>query len=200
MIVQQINLYQDRFKPKKLILSAFQMAVITGLLSFALLTGSFWFEDQMDRTERQNQHLLAQKQQQTQTLDQLRKKLETLLADNRIDQQITDVSRNITVLKHMIDYVENNQFGSGKGFSENLQALSGFHIADVWLNEISLSENDMTLSGSALRAENVPEYFTQFRKRDLFAGRMFDVFELDRKKERDWKVDFIIASRAVVDE
>lgn len=200
MMVQQVNLYQDRFKPQKLILSALQMAVITGLVLLTLLSSSFWLEDKLDRVKRQNLDYLAQKQQQSDSLEQLRLKLETLLADTRIGRQITEVSLDITLRKRMIEFVANNQFGSGQGFSSNLQELSRFNIADVWLNEITLSENDLMLSGSALYPENVPEYFNRFRERDVFAGRVFDIFELDRKKERDWKVDFIIASRSVSDE
>ncbi len=200
MIVQQINLYQERFREKKIWLSAAQMTLLFMLLVVGFLFSSYWYYDQNARTETHNLQLLMEKEQALQRLEKLRKKLEALLADQQIDQQINRVSRDINVRNRMIAFVENNQFGSGKGFSQNLDTLSEFRVSDVWLSEISLTEDYVKISGSALQAENVPEYFDEFQKRQLFDGRMFDIFELERKKEQAWKVDFVIASRATLNE
>lgn len=200
MIVQEINLYQDRFKPRKLWFSALQSVILLGALMLLLMVSSYWYQHRYTQAEQQQSQLQQQKTAANQQLDEIRKRLERLLADNQIEQQIQKVSKDIAIRKHMIDFVANNQFGSGKGFSDNLRALSEFRVNGVWLNEISLSEGDMKLSGSSLRAENVPEYFNQFRRRDMFEGRLFDVFELARSEQRDWKVDFVIASKAGLNE
>lgn len=200
MIVQEINLYQERFKEKTLLLSAAHMVIISGIAVLLLVLSSYWYSSDFSQAETQHQNYLQQKQQSTQQLETLRKKLESLLADSRIDRQLTKISRDISVRKRMVDFVAKNQFGSGEGFSENLGVLSEFKIDDVWLNEISIADDYIKLSGSALHAEDVPEYFNQFQNRELFNGRVFDVFELDRAQDRDWKVDFIIASRALTDE
>lgn len=200
MIIQEINLYQDRFKPRKLLFSALHSSVLLVMLILLLIVSSIWYQSQYDQADQQNQQLQQQKTLATQQLNDIRKNLEILLADNKIEQQIQKVSQDIAIRKHMIDFVASNQFGSGEGFSDNLRALSEFRVDGVWLNEISLSERDMKLSGSSLLAENVPEYFNQFRRRDLFEGRLFDVFEVARSEEREWKVDFVIASKVAAHE
>jgi hypothetical protein len=194
MLNQKINLYQARFRKKRVVLSAVQMAV-TGLVLLAVLgTASFWYRDQLDLSKRQSLIAQEEKQLHTEKMQALRLKLDALLAKNEVDDEIVKVSKVIAVRKHMIEFVEHNQFGSGRGFSSNLGELSEVVIRDVWLNEIVLAENFMKLSGSALKAEKVPEFFSLLRSRELFKGQVFDIFHVDRQQSRDWKVDFVIAS------
>ena len=96
--------------------------------------------------------------------------------------------------------MSNNQFGSGDGFSGYLSGLAEINVNNVWLNEISLAENYIKLSGSALKAERIPEYFNLFKQRQLFKGKGFDIFKIDRAQKQDWKVDFLIASEDVINE
>ena len=197
MIVQEINLYQERFREKKIILSASHSLMLLGVVVVFLAFSSYWYQQQFQLAELQNKDYLSQKQQSTQQLEALRKKLQGLLANNPFDREIDAISNDIAVRNRIINFVGSNQFGSGEGFSSNLTALSEISVSNVWLSEISLAGDYMKLSGSAIQAENIPEYFNQFRQRQLFNGQVFDVFELERLKEQDWKVDFLIASRVV---
>ncbi len=198
MLDQSINLYQDRFKEKKILLSANHMLIITALTLLGLFGSGIWINQQHQQASAENAQLQAQKLRTTEQLENTKKRLERLLADSDIDQQLNRVSHDISVRKKMIDFVANNQFGSGEGFSDSLGRLSEIRIQNVWLDAISLADDFVKLSGSALSAEKVPEYFNSFRNKKLFNGREFDIFELDRKKERSWKIDFIIASRTSV--
>jgi hypothetical protein len=200
MLNQSINLYQERFKEKKVILSATHILLIAGLTIILLLVSGYWYNDRHEQVLTQNKQYLEQKQELKQQLELQKIKLEKLLAENKVDEEINKVSRDISVRKQMIDFVTNNKFGSGEGFSNNLGSLTDIQVPDVWLDEISLSDQYIKLSGSALNADKVPEYFNAFRNRKLFNGRVFDIFELNRKQERNWKIDFIIASKAVVNE
>lgn len=200
MILQEINLYQERFKEKKIWLSAQQLSILIGLSIVILAFSSYWYNNQYQLAEQLKESYIIEKDQKTQQLAMQRQKLESLLGNNQIDKEITKVSADISVRKKIIDFVENNQFGSGEGFSVNLSSLSEININNIWLNEISLSTDYIKLSGSALKAERVPEYFNLFRQQQLFNGRVFEVFELDRSQDQNWKVDFLIASREASNE
>jgi len=197
MIRQEVNLYHERFKEQKILLSAAHALILMGLLLLLLLVASYFYVD-MKATEQQlHQQNLIAKTQATERLERLQARLKELLADKTIDQAMARVSRDIQIRKRMIDFVDQNRFGSGEGFSENLGSLAQLQQEDLWLNEISLSGDYIRLGGSALNAESVPQYFNLFRHHDLFAGRVFDVFELDRDQGESWKVDFVIASREI---
>ncbi len=200
MIVQEINLYQDRFKEKKILLSAAHLLLLTGLTVLILGVSSYWYAQQFDMAERQHSAKVQAKEQASMKLEVLQGKLKVLLANNQIDRDISKISTDIAVRKRIIKFVADNQFGSGRGFSRYLSGLTEIKIKDIWLNEISLAEGYIQLSGSALKAEQVPEYFNLFRQNKIFNGKVFEVFELDREQSQDWKVDFLIASRVTPDE
>jgi hypothetical protein len=200
MIIQEINLYQERFKEKRLLLSAQHSLILFAIVIIVLMVSSYFYASMIAREQfRLDQNRLL-KTQSTERLEKIKKELQRLLASDQLDRKIAQVSKDIKVRKRMIDFVDNNQFGSGKGFSEDLAVLAELPGKNLWLNQISLAANYIKLSGSALNAQSVPEYFNQFQSRDLFEGHVFDVFELGREAKRDWKVDFVIASRAVSDE
>ncbi len=200
MIIQEINLYQDRFKEKKLLLSAQHSLILFAVVVLVLMASTYFLADMTGQQQLRFDQNTQQKILSTQRLDKLKTELQALQANDRFDSKIAQVSKDIKVRKRMIDFVESNQFGSGKGFSEDLGMLTELPSKDLWLNQISLASNYIKLSGCALNAQSVPEYFNQFQSRDLFEGHSFDVFELSREADRDWKVDFVIASRAMSDE
>ena len=94
-----------------------------------------------------------------------------------------------------LNFVDQGQFGSGIGFSGYLSALSRVSADEVWLKKVDLASGFMRLEGSSLREEKVPVYFQSFESEPLFKGMNFDVFEISRSKDYDWKVDFIIACK-----
>jgi hypothetical protein len=141
-----------------------------------------------------NEEYLLQRQQAKQQMEVLNKQLQKLLSENELDQQINRVSHEVEIRHKLIEFVDNNQFGSGQGFSEQLAGLSEVATEGVWLNNIYLSDEFVRLAGSSLQEEKVPEYFNQFRDRSTFNGKVFDIFELQRQQNRTWKVDFVIAS------
>ena len=200
MIVQEINLYQDRFREKKQLLNATNSLVFFGVVILVLIVSSFLFANMNAEQALRLENNKQQKQLFSQRLQQQKDELDRLLAESQVDQQIAQISKDIKVRKRMIDFVNNNQFGSGDGFSEKLAELAKLSGNDLWLNQILLAGDFIKISGSALQAEKVPEYFSRFQARELFQGQAFDVFEMGRDEQRDWKMDFVIASRAASDE
>ena len=197
MIRQQINLYQERFQEKQLLLSARNGLILMGVCLTLLLVSSLHYLNLRQQQRDQNQQHLVSKQQANQRLQAVQLELQRLLADDQIDRQVVRLENDIGARWRIVEFVENNQLGSGEGFSAHLSALSSLKKDDLWLNEIALAADYIKLSGSALAEQSVPEYFNMFQDQELFSGRVFDVFELGRDRDQTWKVDFIIASRAL---
>lgn len=200
MINQQIDLYQERFRKKKLLLSARQFGILLFLLLLSIGLWSSLLQMDLDQASRQNLAIKASQDMITEELNAANAELAKLLADNRADQEIAGISNEIRARKKVLSFVDANQFGSGQGFSSYLVALSSLHVRNVWLDEIALSENYVRLRGSALNADLIPEYFNRFSEESIFQGNRFHIFQLDRSEASAWKVDFEIATDEKVDE
>ena len=197
MIEQQINLYQDQFREKKTLVSAGQLATLVILVAIAMVAYSLFIQMEYDKASDYNFALKDRQQRIAEKLNSANAELSKLLADNRIDEEIAGVSREIGARRKVLNFVDSNQFGSGEGFSSYLVSLSNLHTENVWLDEIMFADNYVRIHGSALDAELVPVYFDRFSEESVFEGKRFDVFKLERDENTDWKVDFEIATREV---
>lgn len=200
MIVQQINLYQERFKEKKLWFSAAQVAATLLIVIAAIVIWSFLLHTELEQAGQRSRALKADQDRMTAELVAVNAELAELLEDKRLDQNIENTSRQIAARKKVLNFIDANRFGSGEGFSNYLVALSNLHVDDIWLNQIRFAENFVQIKGSALDATEVPSYFDSFSGEPIFHGNRFDLFQLNRAKDSDWKVDFEIATSDVFDE
>lgn len=200
MIVQQINLYQERFREKRLWISATQVAATLLLL---LLVGAVWsylLQAQFEQGKRRNLAINADRDRMTSELAAANVEMAQLLEDNRLEQDIESTARQISARKKVLNFVSDNRFGSGEGFSRYLVALSRLHVDDLWLNHIRLAQNFVQIKGSSLDAERVPGYFARFSDEVVFVGNRFELFQVNRAQDTDWKVDFEIATRGTLNE
>ena len=200
MIVQQINLYQDRFKEKRLPISAVQVAAALLVVFAAAAIWSFLLHSDLDQAKHRNRVLKVEQDSLTAELAVTNARLAKLLEDKRLDREIETYSGQISARKKILNFVEANQFGSGQGFSNYLVALSNLHVDDIWLNQIRFAEDFVQIKGSALNAAEVPGYFDRFSSEEIFQGNRFDLFQLSRSKDSQWKVDFEIATSGDFDE
>ncbi len=200
MIEQQINLYQDRFHGRRMILSAAQLIIFTLILVLGMLAYSITIQLALNDAKAINISLKEQQQNVARELNLANVELARLLADTRLEDRIVDVTREIRARRKVLNFVESNQFGSGHGFSDYLVSLSNLHVDDIWLDEIKFAENYVRIHGSSLRAELIPVYFDHFSEESVFEGNRFNIFRLERNKATDWKVDFEIATREVLND
>jgi hypothetical protein len=200
VIEQQINLYDERFREKKLLLSAAQVATLVVALLLGISGWSFLIEMKSDMARQENLQVKADQQRLNQELHAASTELAQLVAASQVDQELAGVSREVGARKKVLAFVNSNQFGSGQGYSSYLVALSELQVDNVWLEEISLADDYVKIRGSALSADLVPVYFNQFGKQSVFNGRRFEIFQLKRQDDTDWKVDFEIATSEIINE
>lgn len=200
MIVQQINLYQDRFRAKRVWISAAQVAAALLVVIAAGSIWSFLLHTEFEQARLDNLKIKADRDRITAELLVVNGELAKLLEDHRLDRKIESTSRQISARKKVLKFVDANRFGSGQGFSSYLVALSNLHVDDIWLTRIRFAENFVQIKGSALKAAEVTGYFDRFSGEDVFKGNRFDLFQLNRASDSDWKVDFEIATSGDFDE
>lgn len=200
MIVQQINLYQDRFRERRVWVSLNQVAAALAVLVVVAAAWSFLMQTQLEQARERNLAIKADRDRMSSELAAANAELAELLADSRLDRDIEDTARQISARKKVLKFVNDNRFGSGEGFSGYLVALSRLQVDSVWLNHIHVGQSFIRIRGSSLNAEQVPFYFARFSDQPVFVGNRFDLFEVNRGKDTQWKVDFEIATRDLTDE
>ena len=150
MIVQRINLYQERFHEKRVWVSARQLAAALLLVIGAITLWSFLLQAELAQVGQQNRDLRASRDSLTAELQVANSELTAQLEDTRLDRDIETTARKISARKRVLNFVDGNQFGSGQGFSDYLVALSNLQIDSIWLSQVRLTEDFVQIRGSAL--------------------------------------------------
>ncbi len=197
MIRQRVNLYQERFHEKRQWLTAGQVSSLLLLVLIGISAWSYLLESSLARAEQQGRSVMADRERLTAELQAANRELAGMLEDTRLDREIETTARRISARKQVINFVDGNQFGSGRGFSAYLVALSNLHSDNIWLSRVHLAEDFVQIRGSALEASDIPVYFARFGNESVFRGDQFNLFQLQRDEENDWKVDFEIATDGV---
>ena len=202
MRMQQVNLYQDELKAKKLNYSALMLAQLTLLLIVILsvAAGFKYFQLQQHESSlvesKQNQKMAMAELQEIQTELSLRKK-DTKLA-KRIIQKTDELSNKQKVLS----ILSRDEFGNTKGFIEHVSGLARQRIDGLWLTKIRIAGGgtDVTLDGITSKPSLLPKYLQRLSSEKAFSGTEFQSLLMARQeKKKNW-LNFSLQNQAVEEE
>ena len=190
MMQQQINLYQDQFKPQRrsqlgAILTATFVVMVVVMVLLAWWQGrqrDQWQQRQIAESQRQNS-LQAE-------LTALDNKVSTLKPSGLLTRTLLDTRRQLDLRKPVLHQVE--QLSRKKELViDSLEALASRPLSHVWLTTIQLADggDEMTLSGVALQAERLPQMVEALAQQPVFSRRHFAFARLERQSGGGYSFD-----------
>jgi type IV pilus assembly PilN-like protein len=186
--MQQVNLYQTQFKPKKTILPAQHMLLIALLPIIIFVITSIYFSYKQQLFEIS----LHAKQQQLQ-LDQkhlsvLKQRLNSYKEDPILIAELNSIRTQLQKTQTLLNHLASQESGNQHGFSAMLAALSKQHIDDLWLTQFSLLNGGqfIALQGNANTPQLIPEYIDNLAKSEQFQGETFSVFQLQQQTDSSY--------------
>ncbi len=195
MIVQQINLYQDRFRTKRMVGSFDQLITLLVLLVAGIGVASYLLSSQLQSAQQRLDQVRAEQARLSSQVVNLNAEIDALVRNSGLDQQIELTARELAAHRRALRYIQSDQENYGQGFSPFLSAIARVNVPEIWLQKIRYSYDSVYLKGSSLNEEVVPGYFASFSDEDALSDRQFEMFEVNRSE--DWKVDFEISTEMV---
>ncbi len=201
---QQINLYQDTLIEKPKPLQSRQAGVILLVVICCLgLLFAFSFYRANALTDRLNElrhnNALARAQ-----LTELQKLYPEPQKSVLLEEKIFRLEREIKNSRTTLKFFDQNDEKSNAAILESLEGLARHPFAGLWLHRIRLyaGGEEVQLSGSAVRADRIPDYITLLSEKNIFGGKLFSRLkvELIEEKEADKRtdatglVDFVLES------
>ncbi|QLF92458.1 MSHA biogenesis protein MshI [Pseudomonas sp. ABC1] len=193
--MQNINLYQLERRTEA---GLQPRAVLTGLLMLALLLVAHvawqgWNIHQAGKAARLAQEQATQAQQQ---LDSFKAVYREPVLDEALRQQVVDRERESQQLQRMANYLRELDQQRRGGFVTHLTALAERHPpSGLWLTRIHLLDggSELALHGFSQNQELIPLYLESLGRSEVFGGRQFARFEIERDSHDLLK--FRLASR-----
>ncbi len=182
---QQINLYQEQFRPRHVVLPARLLGVLFGVLVLGLATlhaQSRWSLRPVAAAVTQGRTDVAAGEA----------RLVTLAAENpprKPDPVLArEVKRRRAALaqtREIADNLERGAYGSVDGLSPFLVALARQHQEGTWLTRVDVARGGraLGLAGKTLLPEGVPAYLERLAGEEALAGKTFGSLELETVKD-----------------
>ncbi|MCO7226314.1 PilN domain-containing protein [Pleionea sp. CnH1-48] len=198
--MQQVNLYQAEFRPKKVVLGFGQliMAIAAVVILYVLL----------GMLLQSNTNKLAQRlAEQEQMLAPLRlqiKELELVVANKpdagHVDKQIKSIKSEIQKKSSAISTLRTSDLSASGGFSQLLTELAAPKSSSIWFTGIRVNNNILNLQGQTVD----PETITTWIESPAFKGslsRRFSGINIEKNVNNDRVFDFeLIDGVSVVNE
>ncbi|MBI5331603.1 MAG: hypothetical protein HZB71_13460 [Betaproteobacteria bacterium] len=181
--MRYINLYQDEFRPPRVMLPATLVLLLAAV--FATLLGAAWawqgvrlaqFRQEVEAVKTRADALAAQAAALQQPTRQ---------ANPGLMAEAESWERRVQALQRGQEAVARGEVGSESGPSARFRALAHASVPGAWLTRIEIAEagREMRLEGRALSGEEPARLIASLRKEPLFAGLNYAGLNLDAPKE-----------------
>ncbi len=181
--MQQVNLYVDSLKPKKVYLSLVHMLLAFVLISLLLVGATFLGQSNMNSWSSK----LAAKQQLKEQILQQAKAFEVQVKGLKVDVSLQNLNARLEKRIEANDRLASTIDGAIRieqgQFSKLMTALARQYLSGVSLSRIKFDKGglEIALSGQTDAANKVPEYLQRLRKEPLFIGRAFRSFLVENQ-------------------
>lgn len=193
---QQINLYQEEFRREAVQVSAAQVGKV--LLVLLLLLGvlvSYGFI----RKYQLQAELAELKQQQTEVATRLATVQAQVAArqpSKALQQQVDELTGELVLKQQVMQVLSGRQLGNTQGFVEHFTGLARQRHDGLWLTGLAIQAggSHISMQGTTLKPEYVPQYLQRLAQEPVFAGTVFKTLLMERNKEKSNWLDFNLKS------
>lgn len=184
---QQINLYQDILidKPKPLQNRQAGAILLVVVCCLGLLfTYSSYKANVLAAQLSELRHNNARASAQLAELQKLYPEPEkSILLEEKVRRLESEIKNSKTTLK----FLGENDHTNNAVILESLKGLARHRFSGLWLHRIRLYAGgaEVQLSGSAVRADLVPDYLTLLGEENIFGGKLFSRLKIQLLDEKD---------------
>lgn len=193
-MMQQINLYTDAFRPKKVVLPLSQIITLPILVAALLIGVSVWLEASLLEFEQEVAKLEEANDSLKEKLVILDKRVSKMRKDDSLVAANERLNHKLQARKNMVEMLDTVVVKDDEGFSGILISLARQNIEPLWIEHILIggSGRQLRLEGMTSDSEAVPIYLQKLRQENSFVGRTFMGFELTRDKSEDGLMKFAL--------
>ncbi len=194
--MQQINLYQDEFRPRREVVTSGQVLIGLGVLLAVLVLASFWQGWRNGRLATEVEALRQTVAAREARVAELQKTAGQRKSDPRLVEAVKKLERRVEIKRQVLTVLSGRSFGNTDGFVPQLTGLARQRIEGLWLTGLRLYAGGtrLDMTGNALRPELVPRYLQRLANEDIFTGTAFETFRLDRPEDHPAWIHFVLHS------
>lgn len=172
---QQINLYEPRLRPRRLLLTGSRLAIAFGLVLALCVAVSAWARWQADQVGAESLRLQAEVKTWQEQHDALVKQLVEKRIPANVQSELDNARAMVAVRRDVIGLLDAGRLGNAEGFSSVFRGFARQSERDLWLTGFSVSQGgqEIEIRGKLLDSTKLPGYVQRLASDPAFQGRRF---------------------------
>ncbi|WP_440876254.1 PilN domain-containing protein [Thalassotalea sp. PLHSN55] len=189
-----INLFQAELIPEQPLLTLGRVVSLWVFVLVVMVLLATYSAVEFDTSTKQLKQLQASQKQNKQYLSDLEAQLQAKRSDPELTNRLALLKSVIGHKQALHNQLTDNNRTYVQGFSVAMSELSSLHHRDISLQQVTITNDDMTFSGLARRPEAVPAWLSGFEQSELLSGKSFVNFKLAESEEQG--TEFVVSSIA----
>ena len=180
-----VNLYQDEFRPKRILLGLRTQALLAALA----LVGALGYAGYLQQVQGKLEDRLADREAQVAQVQDLVADLEQRLEKARhtgpLEAEIAQARARLEAMDHLIERVAPSAGEARILPSDYLAGLAEQRSDGLWLTRIQVAGrgSDLQLEGGTLKPEHIPALIGRLSRSPAFRDRRFRALDIQRPEE-----------------
>lgn len=196
---QQINLYEDRLRPRRELATGRNLGVCALALLVVLTLCSVWAR--IDATRSAEAAAVTQKQlaDAQETLSALSKQVAQRKVSPVLEAELDHVKATLATRVEVMQLLDSGRLGNASGFSSFLAGFARLAHSDLWLTgfRIAGGGDDIEIRGRMLDPSRLPVYVQRLSSESVFQGRRFAALEMQSVDPEQAKAESFMPAQAV---
>lgn len=193
-MTQQINLYQPELFEKRVPFSTTQMAGAMAAVLLLVLAAGVICHLRVSGLTSALGRLQERQDAAIRQLEDDKNRYPPPSPDSDLARKVEEMADVRQAKLTLLQVLSGSELGNRLGFSEHLSGLARQNFSSVWLRRIHLGAggDQLLLEGSTTRAADIPLYLQRLTEQEIFAGREFEHFQLNRAEKAETVIDFLL--------
>ncbi|TQV88532.1 PilN domain-containing protein [Aliikangiella coralliicola] len=187
--MQRVNFYFDEYKPKPLSFNS-QFALSIFALTFIglIVIGSILSVEKSDMEKRLAEKQVRFAKLQTE-ITQLTQKLKQDSEIQALEIELNNSLKMLNQYRKVIGLVKTPQKSQSDIYSQILQELSERKADSIWLTEINIDAQNLSLHGTTTKTDSIPRYVDELKDASSLK-RQFDELQITRDGKNNRLINF----------
>lgn len=184
---QQINLYEERLRPRLDLATGRNLGIVALVLLAAMAGWSLWESTEADRRSAAAEASLKDVVAAQEKMKALTQAMSQRQVSPELATEVESAKSTIVAREEVIKVLDSGAFGRSTGFSSFMQGFAQQAQSDLWLTgfRIAAGGDEIEIRGRMLDSTRLPDYVQRLNAVPVFQGRRFAALEMRRVNPDD---------------
>jgi MSHA biogenesis protein MshI len=181
---QSINLYHSSLLPSKERLPLKTVLWVNGIALLLLSALTVGMDHFIELKQRESDKVTASVRSIDNDIDTLTDKLEMKRNTQFLQKDLDALRLKVENREQLLDYMQTSELSLRTTQYQNvMDDLANFHNPNLWLTSITITNDELRLTGNTIRPSAIPEWLQKLQGSTFFRGKTFSTVKFENDND-----------------